>query len=243
MDLQSFSFNNQSIRVISMNGDPWFVAQDVCNILDLGNVSKACNPLKDREKNTITLSDGIAGNPTTLIISESGLYRLTMKSRKPQAEPFQDWVCEEILPSIRKTGKYEVIASQPEIKTSIPVIASRELALETARSVSEIKDLLADTDPRLCQLLVDVAINDAVNSIKAIAPASEAQWMGVAEIAEHFKLPVTPQNRTALGKFVKAACGNIGKQESRICNGRMMPIWCYPFPNSEVEKAVKNFFK
>lgn len=242
MDLQLFSFNDQSVRVISVNGDPWFVATDVCAILDLGNVSQACKPLKPREKDLYN-NDTLGGKQDVVIISESGLYRLTMKSRKPQAEPFQDWVCEEILPTIRKTGKYEVIPTQLEIKKSIPVIASRELALETARSVSEIKDLLADTDPRLCQLLVDVAINDAINSIKAIAPANETQWMGVAEIAEHLNLPVTPQNRTSLGKFVKAACGNIGKQESRICNGRMMPIWCYPFPNSEVEKSVKNFFK
>ncbi len=242
MNLQLFSFNDQLVRVISVNGDPWFVAQDVCSILDLGNVSQACKPLKAREKDLYN-NDTLGGKQDVVIISESGLYRLTMKSRKPQAEPFQDWVCEEILPSIRKTGKYEVVPSQSGIKTSIPVIASRELALETARSVSEIKDLLADTDPRLCQLLVDVAINDAVNSIKAITPASETQWMGVAEIAEYLKLPITLQNRTSLGKFVKAACGNIGKQESRICNGRMMLIWCYPFPNSEVEKAVKNFFK
>lgn len=126
---------------------------------------------------------------------------------------------------------------------SVPALPSRELALETARSVSEIKDLLADTDPRLCQLLVDVAINDAVAIVKAISPASDTKWMGVAEIAESLKLPVTPQNRTSLGKFVKATCGEIGKQESRICNGRMIPIWCYPFPNADVEKAVKRFFE
>lgn len=114
-NLQQFAFNSQQVRIISVNGDPWFVASDVCKILELGNVSKACNPLKDREKNTITLSDGIAGNPTTLIISESGLYRLTMKCRKPQAESFQDWVCEEILPTIRKTGKYEIAPSQPAL--------------------------------------------------------------------------------------------------------------------------------
>lgn len=114
-NLQQFAFNSQQVRIISVNGDPWFVASDVCKILELGNVSKACNPLKEREKNTITLSDGIAGNPTTLIISESGLYRLTMKCRKPQAEPFQDWVCEEILPTIRKTGKYEIAPAQPAL--------------------------------------------------------------------------------------------------------------------------------
>jgi prophage antirepressor-like protein len=247
MDLQLFLFNDQSVRVILFNGDPWFVANDVLNAI---KSSTKVNALKS------VVSDGLGegyvnstplessgGIQETTIIHEAAVTFLVSRSRTETGRAFNRLLHTVILPSIRKTGKYEVIPSQPEIKTSIPVIASRELALETARSVSEIKDLLADTDPRLCQLLVDVAINDAVNSIKAIAPANEAQWMGVAEIAEYFKLPVTPQNRTALGKFVKAACGNIGKQETRICNGRMMPIWCYPFPNSEVEKAVKNFFK
>jgi prophage antirepressor-like protein len=119
MDLQLFSFNSQQVRIVSVNGDPWFVAQDVCNILDLGNVSQACKPLKSREKDLYN-NDTLGGNQDVVIISESGLYRLTMKSRKPQAEPFQDWVCEEILPTIRKTGKYEVIPSQPAIALLLP---------------------------------------------------------------------------------------------------------------------------
>jgi prophage antirepressor-like protein len=112
--LTQFAFNSQQVRIVSINNEPWFVAQDVCDILDLSNVSKACNPLKNREKQVLNLYEmGItsSNDPDTtrlLAISESGLYRLTMKSRKPQAEPFQDWVCEEILPTIRKTGKYEV---------------------------------------------------------------------------------------------------------------------------------------
>jgi len=129
LSLQQFDFNGNGIKVLMIDGDPWFIAQEICNILELGNVSKACNPLKPREKNTITLSDGMAGNPTTLIISESGLYRLTMKSRKPQAEPFQDWVCEEVLPSIRKTGKYEIAPQQPALPQSFSE-ALRRLASE-----------------------------------------------------------------------------------------------------------------
>ena len=234
LSLQQFDFNGNTIKVVMVDGEPWFFAQDVCDILELENVSQACKSLKPRERDLYN-SDTLGGKQDVVIISESGLYRITMKSRKPQAEPFQDWVCEEVLPTIRKTGKYEIPKSQP-------AIASRELALETARSVSEIKDLLADTDPRLCQLLVDVAINDAVTSIKAIAPASETRWIGVAEIAELLKLPVTLQNRTSLGKFVKSVCGDRGKQESRICNGRMIPIWCYPFPDADIESAVRQFF-
>jgi len=119
--LTQFAFNSQQVRIVSINNEPWFVAQDVCDILDIRNVSKACNPLKDREKQVLNLHEmGITSSddPDTtrlLAVSESGLYRLTMKSRKPQAEPFQDWVCEQILPIIRKTGKYELAPSQPAL--------------------------------------------------------------------------------------------------------------------------------
>jgi glycosyltransferase involved in cell wall biosynthesis len=90
--------------------------------------------------------------------------------------------------------------------------------------------------------LVDVAINDAIESVKTLAPANEVRYMGVVEIAEHLQLPVKPQNRIALGKFVKSLCGDLAKQESRLCNGRTISICCYPFPNADVEKAVSTFF-
>ena len=77
-NLQQFSFNSQSVRVISINGETWFVAQDVCDVLEVGNVSQALNRLDDDEKNTIILNDGKRGNPNTAIISESGLYSLTL---------------------------------------------------------------------------------------------------------------------------------------------------------------------
>jgi len=135
-----------------------------------------------------------------------------------------------------------LLQSVPTTPTPVPALPSRVIALETAKSVFEIKDMLADSDPRLCQMLVDVAINDAMAVIKAIAPASETKWMGAVEIAESLSLPVTAKNRTTLGKFVKATCEALGKQEERICNGRMMPIWCYPMPNKDVEAAVRKFF-
>jgi hypothetical protein len=116
-NLQQFVFNNQSVRIVSIDGEPWFVAQDVCNILDLDNVSKALSRLDDDEvkqldyKTIITLSND--PNVARLsAISESGLYSLTLSSRKPQAKDFKRWVTKEILPSIRKTGSYSVVPQQ-----------------------------------------------------------------------------------------------------------------------------------
>lgn len=107
-NLMQFQFNGHSVRIQDHHGNPWFVAKDVCACLKLSNVSKAVERLYDNEKNSITLSDGIPGrgNPNVLIINESGFYKLVMRSRSAEARAFQDWVTQDVLPSIRKTGGY-----------------------------------------------------------------------------------------------------------------------------------------
>lgn len=106
-EIQTFNFNNATLRTLTdENGDPWFVAKDVCDILGLENSRKATAELDPDEKNTVTISDGIPGNPNKTIISEPGLYKLIMRSRKPETKTFQRWVTHEVLPSIRKHGIY-----------------------------------------------------------------------------------------------------------------------------------------
>ena len=106
-EIQTFNFNAASLRTLTdENGDPWFVAKDVCDILGLENSRKATADLDPDERNTVTISDGIPGNPNKTIISEPGLYKLIMRSRKQEAKEFQRWVTHEVLPSIRKHGIY-----------------------------------------------------------------------------------------------------------------------------------------
>lgn len=106
-EIQTFNFNNASLRTITdKDGNPWFVAKDVCDILALENSRKATANLDSDEKNTVTIRDGIPGNPNKTIISEPGLYKLIMHSRKPEAHNFKRWVTHEVLPSIRKHGIY-----------------------------------------------------------------------------------------------------------------------------------------
>lgn len=106
-EIRKFDFRGASLRTLTDEaGEPWFVAKDVCDILGLENSRKATAELDSDEKNTVTISDGIAGNPNKTIISEPGLYRLVMKSRKPEAKEFQRWVTHEVLPSIRRHGGY-----------------------------------------------------------------------------------------------------------------------------------------
>ena len=106
-EIQTFNFNATPLRALTdENGEPWFVAKDVCDILGIENSRKATAELDSDEKNTVTISDGIPGNPNKTIISEPGLYKLIMRSRKPEARTFKRWVTHEVLPSIRKHGIY-----------------------------------------------------------------------------------------------------------------------------------------
>ena len=103
-------FNNQkfgSIRVVEVDGEPWFVGKDVATILGYSNTRDALDRHVDQEdKNTVVNPDGNRGNPNMIIINESGLYSLFFSSKLPGAKQFKKWVTGEVLPSIRKHGAY-----------------------------------------------------------------------------------------------------------------------------------------
>lgn len=95
-----------SVRTVTINGEPWFVAADVCKALEINNVSMAISRLDDDEKNTISLTEGIPGNPNKTIVNEPGLYSLVLSSRKPDAKAFKRWITHEVIPDIRQYGMY-----------------------------------------------------------------------------------------------------------------------------------------
>lgn len=94
-----------AIRVLDREGHPWFVAADICAVLDIKNVSAAVARLGEDEKGIIS-TDTLGGSQGMLAVSESGLYALIIQSRKPSARAFQDWITREVLPSIREHGGY-----------------------------------------------------------------------------------------------------------------------------------------
>ena len=101
-----FNFHDETVRVLTDERDePWFIAKDVCAVLEIGNPSQALTNLDDDEKG-ITTTDTLGGPQKTVTVSESGFYRLVLRSRKPVAKEFQRWVTHEVLPQIRRTGGY-----------------------------------------------------------------------------------------------------------------------------------------
>lgn len=107
-DIQVFSNEKfGQVRTVMQDGEPWFVAADVCKALEIPNVGQALTRLDDDEKmNTIISNDGNRGNPTRTLVSEAGLYSLVISSRKPEAKAFKRWITHEVIPAIRKTGGY-----------------------------------------------------------------------------------------------------------------------------------------
>lgn len=97
-----FNFTSQALRVVMREGEPWFVAADVCEALDIKNPTDALKRLDDDERARFNLGHQGEAN----IINESGLYSLILGSRKPEAKKFKKWVTSEVLPAIRKTGGY-----------------------------------------------------------------------------------------------------------------------------------------
>ena len=145
-------FNNDmfgNVRIILQDNEPWFVAKDVCDCLDLSNSRKALSRLEDDEKG-VTLSDTLGGKQEMATVNEYGLYSLVMSSRKPEAKEFKRWVTHEVLPSIRKYGTYSV-----DIPRTLP--DALKLYANEIEAHNKTKALLEEQKPK-------VLFADAVNA-------------------------------------------------------------------------------
>ena len=111
---KSFKFNSVKIRTAIIDGEPWFVAKDVCNVLGIANPRNATARIPDKDKG-VRQMDTLGGVQNISMISEAGLYRLVLRSDKPEAEPFIDWVTSKVLPALRKTGSYTCKSSKYEL--------------------------------------------------------------------------------------------------------------------------------
>ena len=97
-----FNYENNQVRSVAIKGEPWFVLADLCKVLELSNPSKVAQRLDADERSNFKLGRQGKG----VIVNESGMYAVILRSDKPQAKSFRKWVTSEVLPSIRKTGKY-----------------------------------------------------------------------------------------------------------------------------------------
>lgn len=111
-----FSFDHFTVRAINRNGEIWFVAADVCAVLDIKNTTQALTALDTDERSMFNIGRSAinGGGGEVNIVNESGLYALILRSRKPEAKRFRKWVTSEVLPAIRKTGAYSLTITKAQ---------------------------------------------------------------------------------------------------------------------------------
>lgn len=105
-DIQIFNYQNNEVRTVEMNGEPWFVLKDVCEVLGISHITDTAKRMDEDEVGQTEVTDSMGRKQSTYIINESGLYNVILRSDKPEAKPFRKWVTSEVLPSIRKHGAY-----------------------------------------------------------------------------------------------------------------------------------------
>lgn len=120
-----------AVRAVMLEGEPWFVAADVCRALGIGNSSDAVKRLDDDEHALVSIEGLSRGNDKANIINEPGLYGLVLASRKPEAKAFKRWITHEVIPEIRKTGGYiagQEMMDDDQLLANALMVAQRKIA-------------------------------------------------------------------------------------------------------------------
>ena len=225
-NLSLFQFEDQEVRFV--DGKP--VANDVAKVLGYADSANAVNRIVDKDYKGLVDLQTPSGMQKTYVLEEAGIYQLIFKSKLPSAKGFQEWVFEEVLPSIRKTGKYEV---NPQ-----PILPPDEVAVKVAHNIRDITDTLED-QPKLAQFLIDHAISHLITEKNAQITGVELK--GITEIAMELGYTVTTKNRSTLGRFCSKQLSELAVTEKRLVNGQLREVKCYP-DNEIVREVIKNFF-
>lgn len=149
-EVQLFNFENHEVRSLLLNNEPWFVGKDVAEILSYSNTRKALTDHVDTEDKMdgVTIRDSIGRNQKPVLINESGLYSLVLSSKLPSAKKFKRWVTSEVLPTLRKTGQYQV-----------KELSGSELM---AKALIEAQNVLAAKDKQIEEMKPKALFADAV---------------------------------------------------------------------------------
>lgn len=147
-ELKQFNFENNQVRTLLINDEPWFVGKDVAEILGYSNPRDALSKHVDSEdKNSVAIHDGNKGNPNLTIINESGVYALVFSSKLQSAKKFKHWVTSEVLPTLRKTGSYATPQLTGEELMAKALIEAKSVLERQNKQIIEMKPkaLFADT--------------------------------------------------------------------------------------------------
>lgn len=203
-ELQVFNYHGNEIRTVEKDGDPWFVLKDVCGVLGITDHKSVGRRLEDDERG-VGLIHTPGGSQEMTIINEPGLYKVILRSDKPNAQPLMRWVTHEVLPSIRRTGAY-----------SVPAMTPAQLIAAQAK-------LLVEMEQRMDAMQEETrALSDKVDTaIKVFSRPSEDHWkadmdMAIKELCEEQTLSVTATKGRMYADLERAAGCNVDARLSRL---------------------------
>lgn len=179
-ELQLFDFENNQIRVLKINNEPWFVGKDVATILGYSNTRKALIDHVDDEdkKDGVTIRDSMGRSQLAVVINESGMYSLILSSKLPNAKKFKRWVTSEVLPAIREDGAYitdnkamQLMSDPQELGNFLLTVGNRVKALEAEKK--ELKDTNAKQAAKIARDADDVVFAKAIRYSHHAIPVGE----------------------------------------------------------------------
>jgi prophage antirepressor-like protein len=234
--IQLFDFHGRDIRITDQEGNPWFVFTDLCEILGYKNPSKTAQMIREKYKSNIELG---SGSPA-IIVNEAGLNQLIMRSNKAEAEKFQDFVYEEVLPSIRKTGQY---IAQPPLPTHGYLAFLRD-----ARDFLDEMGMLDDRD----KLALADAARTKVRQVAGLLPEhASPSGFDLADRVSLLGYKLSQKQwaafRVKLGKRVADEYRSRHNEEppttQRYIDGKLRPVKWYPDEEASwVDTVIQTFF-
>lgn len=166
-----FAYGEQPVRVVEIDGEPWFVAVDIAAVLDLGNIHSSIALLDDDERGLHTMETP-SGTQQVVVISEPGLYSLILRSRKPQATPFRRWITHEVIPTVRKHGMYATADALDRM------LADPTTMIRTLEALRDERAARVEAEQRAAEL--DVTASEQRARLRLVEPKAAAfdRWMG-----------------------------------------------------------------
>lgn len=198
-ELQTFTYNSAQVRTIEQNGEPWFVAKDVCEILSISKYRDAVARLDEDERGSVRV-DTLGGEQEMAAVNESGLYTLILRSDKPEAKPFRKWVTADVLPAIRKTGSYNA-ANKPSKALEIKEMNAKVRLSNQFLKLSKVETLSAEYKNILAAKAAEVLTGTQLLPL----PKSQQKMYSASEIGQMFGVSAQKIGRVSNEHGLKTA--------------------------------------
>ena len=157
---QEFHFQGEKIQIKVIDNKPWFLAADIAKVLGIKNTSQMVTTSRVKDKDKCKVKNRTRGgyNRKMLFVSEPGFYVLLMRTTKAAAEKFKSWLCEDVLPTIRRTGRYNIQANILPADYDLKLIKAKEKMAKAEKKRAKEQELLLETQRGFGRYLYDTAM-------------------------------------------------------------------------------------